>query len=43
MKQAPVTKRLMREMGTAGLVELINVIGMLPHRNFQDTRHDEAS
>jgi len=41
MKQAPVTKRLMRELGTAGLVELINVISMLPHRNFLDTRHDE--
>jgi aldehyde:ferredoxin oxidoreductase len=41
MKQAPVTKRLMREMGTAGLVELINVISMLPHRNFIDTLHDE--
>src|SRR5512136_360044 len=36
MKQAPVTKRLMRDLGTAGLVELINLISMLPHRNFQD-------
>ncbi len=42
LRQAPVTKRLMREMGTAGLVELINVIDMLPHRNFQDCAHDEA-
>jgi aldehyde:ferredoxin oxidoreductase len=41
MRQAPVTKRLLRELGTAGLVELINVIRMLPHRNFQDTSHDE--
>ncbi|MHB8095317.1 MAG: aldehyde ferredoxin oxidoreductase family protein [Candidatus Aminicenantales bacterium] len=39
MKQAPVTKRLLRELGTAGLVEMINLIGMLPHRNFQDTLH----
>ena len=39
MRQAPVTKRLLRELGTAGLVELINVIGMLPHRNFQDCAH----
>ncbi|MBM3311234.1 MAG: aldehyde ferredoxin oxidoreductase family protein [Candidatus Aminicenantes bacterium] len=39
IRQAPVTKRLLREMGTAGLVELINVIAMLPHRNFQDCRH----
>ena len=43
MRQAPVTKRLLRELGTAGLVELINVIRMLPHRNFQDTAHDEAA
>jgi aldehyde:ferredoxin oxidoreductase len=42
LKQAPVTKRLMRELGTAGLVELINLIGMLPHRNFQDSRHRDA-
>ena len=39
MKQAPVTKRLLRELGTAGLVELINLISMLPHRNFQDCSH----
>ena len=39
MRQAPVTKRLLRELGTAGLVELINVIDMLPHRNFQDCSH----
>jgi aldehyde:ferredoxin oxidoreductase len=31
----------MRELGTAGLVELINVIDMLPHRNFQDCAHRE--
>jgi aldehyde:ferredoxin oxidoreductase len=43
MKQAPVTKRLLREMGTSGLVELIDVISMLPHRNFLDTLHDEAA
>jgi len=41
MRQAPVTKRLLRELGTAGLVELINVIDMLPHRNFQDCTHRE--
>ncbi|HOW84710.1 MAG TPA: aldehyde ferredoxin oxidoreductase family protein [Candidatus Aminicenantes bacterium] len=39
IKQAPVTKRLMRDLGTAGLVELINLISMLPHRNFQDCTH----
>jgi aldehyde:ferredoxin oxidoreductase len=41
LKQAPVTKRLLRELGTSGLVELINLINMLPHRNFQDTLHRE--
>jgi len=41
MKQAPVTKRLLRELGTSGLVELINVINMLPHRNFLDSCHIE--
>jgi aldehyde:ferredoxin oxidoreductase len=41
MKQAPVTKRLLRELGTAGLVELINLIAMLPHKNFQDCLHRE--
>ncbi len=39
MKQAPATKRLLRDLGTAGLVELINLIAMLPHRNFQDCAH----
>ncbi len=42
MKQAPVTKRLLRELGTAGLVELIDLINMLPHRNFQDCVHLEG-
>jgi aldehyde:ferredoxin oxidoreductase len=41
LKQAPATKRLLRELGTAGLVELINLINMLPHRNFQDTTHSD--
>jgi aldehyde:ferredoxin oxidoreductase len=39
LKQAPVTKRILRELGTAGLVELINLIDMLPRRNFQDCVH----
>ncbi len=42
MRQAPITKRVMRELGTAGLMNLINIMGMLPHRNFQDAEHDEA-
>src|SRR5512143_3293489 len=41
MRQAPTTKRLLRELGTAGLVELINLIAMLPHRNFRDCTHRE--
>ena len=43
MKQAPVTKRLLRELGTSGLIELINLISMLPHRNFQDSLHFEEN
>lgn len=39
LKQAPVTKRLLRDLGTAGLVELINLIDMLPHKNFLDCIH----
>lgn len=41
MKAAPGTKNLFRELGTAGLIRLIDVIDMLPHRNFQDNLHDE--
>ncbi len=41
LKQAPATKRLLRELGTAGLIELINLINMLPHRNFHDIDHRE--
>jgi aldehyde:ferredoxin oxidoreductase len=42
LKQAPVTKRLLKELGTVGLFKLIHLIDMLPHRNFQDNVHDEA-
>ncbi len=41
MRAAPATKRLFKEMGTAGLVNLINLIDMLPRRNFLGTAHDE--
>jgi aldehyde:ferredoxin oxidoreductase len=41
MKQAPITKRLLRELGTSGLIELINLITMLPHKNFRDCLHRE--
>jgi aldehyde:ferredoxin oxidoreductase len=43
MKQAPITKRLLRELGTSGLIELIALISMLPHRNFQDSLHIEEN
>ncbi len=39
MKAAPITKRLLRELGTSGLLKLIDVMDMLPHRNFQDNIH----
>ena len=41
MKAAPITKRLMRELGTSGLLKLINIMEMLPHNNFQDNRHKD--
>ena len=43
IQQAPITKRLLRELGTSGLVELINVINMLPHKNFVDSAHLEEN
>ena len=41
LKQAPVTKRLLKELGTVGLFRLIDIMEMLPHRNFQDNLHEE--
>jgi len=41
LKSAPITKRLLRELGTSGLIKLIDIIDMLPHKNFQDTFHRE--
>ncbi len=41
LKAVPATKRLFRELGTSGLIELINIINMLPHKNFQDTLHKD--
>jgi aldehyde:ferredoxin oxidoreductase len=41
LKQTPATKRILKDLGTAGLVNLINLIDMLPCRNFQGTRHGE--
>lgn len=43
LKATPATKRLLRELGTSGLVELINLIDMLPHNNFQDTTHTDKN
>jgi aldehyde:ferredoxin oxidoreductase len=42
LKAAPITKRLMRELGTAGLLELIDIMDMLPARNFQHNRHNDS-
>lgn len=42
IRAAPGTKRILRELGTAGLVNLINWIDMLPRRNFRTTVHDQA-
>ena len=42
IKATPTTKRLLRDMGTAGLVKLIDLIDMLPHRNFGDNQHAEG-
>jgi len=42
LKAAPITKRLMRELGTAGLLELIDIMDMLPGHNFQHNRHDDG-
>ncbi len=39
LRQAPITKRLLKELGTAGLIKLIGIIDMLPHKNFQDVTH----
>jgi aldehyde:ferredoxin oxidoreductase len=41
IRSAPITKRLLRELGTDGLLKLIHIMEMLPHRNFQDNIHDE--
>lgn len=42
MKAQPITKRVLRDLGTAGLVHLINEMRMLPRRNFQDCIHDSG-
>ncbi len=39
LRSAPITKRLLRELGTSGLLKLIHIMEMLPHRNFQDNSH----
>ena len=42
LKAAPGTKRILRELGTSGLVKLIDQIDMLPARNFRTTVHKES-
>jgi aldehyde:ferredoxin oxidoreductase len=41
MKAVPATKRVLKDLGTAGLVQLIDEMGMLPRRNFMDCAHDK--
>jgi len=41
MKASPITKRLLKELGTSGLLKLINVMEMLPRNNFQDNVHSD--
>ncbi|MFW6124012.1 MAG: aldehyde ferredoxin oxidoreductase family protein [Acidobacteriota bacterium] len=41
MKASPITKRLLKELGTAGFLKLINVMEMLPRNNFQDNVHPD--
>ncbi len=41
LRSAPITKRLLRELGTSGLMKLIHLIEMLPHRNFKDNIHQD--
>jgi aldehyde:ferredoxin oxidoreductase len=41
LRSAPITKRLLRELGTSGLIKLIDVIEMLPSLNFQSNIHEE--
>ena len=42
LKAVPVTSRLLKQLGTNGLLKLINVIDMLPHKNFQDNVHADT-
>lgn len=41
IKAVPVANRLLRDLGTAGLMRLINLIEMLPSRNFQTNVHPD--
>lgn len=42
MKALPITNSALPKFGTAGLVNVINHLGMLPVRNFQEGQSDEA-
>jgi len=39
LRTMPITSKALPQLGTAGLVRLIWEHDMLPHHNFQDTRH----
>ncbi|MFQ6071030.1 MAG: aldehyde ferredoxin oxidoreductase family protein, partial [Candidatus Aminicenantales bacterium] len=42
LRQVPVTKSLLRELGTPGFVKIVDEMGMLPHLNFQNNIHCES-
>ena len=39
LKSSPVTSKALPQLGTVGLLKLINDHDMLPHKNFQDVYH----
>ncbi|UCD74359.1 MAG: aldehyde ferredoxin oxidoreductase family protein [Phycisphaerales bacterium] len=39
IRAVPIARRLLRDLGTAGLIRLIDLIDMLPARNFQSNVH----
>ncbi len=42
VRNFPVTSKALTELGTPGLVKLIHIHDMLPHKNFQDVTHKKS-
>ncbi len=42
IKQSPLTSTALPQYGTAGLIYLMNALGLLPTRNFRDCRFEHA-